>query len=429
MGAFWTYLLQSAVSLVLLYGVYQLFLRRDTFFQANRFYLLGSVLFSLAIPWIFISHPAGIRYGTYAMLLDPVTVTPDEMQGTVARHLPLFEMLLTIYLTGVILFTARFIYQLVQIRTLIRRNSHGIKPEEKIILLSAPHAPFSFFRMIFISRDMLGSPEIRQVIEHERVHIRQYHSLDIMLMEALTIVQWFNPVIWLYRRSVKELHEYLADQGVIGKGADLTEYQAHLLNQAMGIQVNDLTHNFNHSLLKKRFMMMTREKSGLASRWKLLMPVPVILALTMAFSGSMVMAQEEQKVPAKIEKNADVAKDTGKDVRQDAGADTQNDMIVPPSFTYEGGDLATYLVTNIHYPDQAREKGITGKVFVRFTVDKKGKVINPEIVKSSNPVFDQEALRVVKQMSGWTPGKNDQGKAVSVEMTLPIVFALEKEKK
>jgi beta-lactamase regulating signal transducer with metallopeptidase domain len=155
---------------------------------------------------------------------------------------------------------------LAQLLLLVRK--YGVTRSEglRLVLIHREYSPFSFFNLIFINTKDYQPGQLREIIEHEKVHIRQRHTLDLFLLEFMTILQWFNPFIWMYRHSVKGIHEFLADEGVLLAGHGISEYQQRLLNQAMGIQLNDMTNTFNHSLLKRRFIMMTKKRSGFAAR-------------------------------------------------------------------------------------------------------------------------------------------------------------------
>ena len=248
------YLLQSGISLVLLYTVYWIFLRKDTFFVVNRTFLVTSVMFSLLFPllqieWLFPSEMSS----TYYILLDVVTINSSKIESTFANNLTAIQVLLVVYLTGISIFTIRFFFQLTQLGIMVWKN--GISRHEglRIVFIDSNYSPFSFFNLIFINRKEINQQNIKEIITHEQVHIRQKHSADLILLEIMTIIQWFNPFVWFYRTSLKSVHEYLADEGVLLKGYNPVNYQNLLIGQYMGIQVNDLTNNFNHSLLKKTY--------------------------------------------------------------------------------------------------------------------------------------------------------------------------------
>ncbi|MBW6461061.1 MAG: energy transducer TonB [Bacteroidales bacterium] len=226
------------------------------------------------------------------------------------------------------------------------------------------------------------------------------------------------------------MHEYLADQGVLTRGFDRTGYQELLMNQSLGIQVNDMTNNFNHSLLKNRIMMMTKARSKQLNRWKAAMALPVVMGLVIMFSTSvnLSMAQEE---PQK-------AQTGGKQDPPPPPPPASSDFIIsdgestvytvvktPPEFKGGHKGLFAYMIENVKYPDEAKKNGVTGTVFVLFIVTSTGQVIKPMVLRGVDPLLDAEALRVVKNMPDWVPGRNDDGKAVDVQFNLPVKFVLD----
>jgi TonB family protein len=241
----------------------------------------------------------------------------------------------------------------------------------------------------------------------------------------------------LYRKSLKSIHEYLADEGVIFKGFDKFNYQELLLGQTLGVQVNDLTNNFNHSLLKNRIIMMTKQRSGAFSGWKAALAVPVLLGLVIVFSTSVNtgLANEDAStaqvvfnsgrpmpiVPPPVPPRIDTLTKSKEPVYEVAKT--------MPEFNGGFDALVNYLVTNIKYPEDAKKNNIQGTVFVSFIVLKNGKVTDVSILKSANPALDDEALRVVKGMPDWKPGLNDEGKPINVIFNLPINFKLDGDKK
>jgi beta-lactamase regulating signal transducer with metallopeptidase domain len=138
----------------------------------------------------------------------------------------------------------------------------------KIIKLPFPTAPFSFFRYVFVRDEMVGTPEFDHILAHERTHIQQKHSLDLIFVQLLAAFLWFNPVIWLLIKSLKTTHEYIADKKIINSGYSLVEYQTLLLKQLISNNSFGLVHNFNLSFIKKRITMMTHKKSGWSGKVK-----------------------------------------------------------------------------------------------------------------------------------------------------------------
>jgi TonB family protein len=144
--------------------------------------------------------------------------------------------------------------------------------------------PFSYFNKIFIPESVSAEHGLQSIIDHEKSHLRQMHFVDLFLVEVITIIQWFNPFAWLYERSVKEVHEYLADRSVLSRGYNQGNYQALLVNQAMGGPVFTIANQFNQSLIKKRIVMMTKMKSPRLAQLKSFLLLPVIAIILMAYN-------------------------------------------------------------------------------------------------------------------------------------------------
>ncbi len=412
------YLLQSGISISLLYGVYWLFLRKDTFFVINRLFLVTAVVFSLVFPLLNIRIPVNATDNNYLVMLDAITITADGLGNTVQQNFDTFQVLGIIYLTGVSIFFIKFLIQVGQLLLLVRK--YGVSKEQglNIVFVDRNYAPFSFFNLIFINRRDLSETNIREIITHEQVHIRQRHSIDLMILEIMTIVQWFNPVIWFYRHSLKTIHEYLADEGVLLKGFDAINYQKLLLAQSTGIQVNDLTNNFNHSLIKKRILMMTKLKSGSWARLKVLLVTPVAFVMALAFIG---VACENQHV--QVEKPVpNVEKQSN---QHDHQSDTPIFTVVEEMPTFPGGTkaLIEYIRQNVKYSEEARKTGKQGTVFVTFVIEKNGNVTNVKVLRGVDKSLDEVAVKAIENMPAWKPGMQ-QGEPVRVQFNVPVRFTL-----
>ncbi|MBL6950530.1 MAG: M56 family metallopeptidase [Bacteroidales bacterium] len=280
------YMIRSTFCLVGLYLVYWLFLRKDTFFAINRIYLLLAIIFSMAVP-LFSFHfsPTGTMVPVM-IFLEPVLITPEKIESLTSNHLSWMEATGLIYLTGVIIFTLRFLIQLIQLWLVVRRNGiiHG--EGMKLVFVDKGYSPFSFFNMIYIKRKLYEEEQLKTILQHEQVHIRQFHSFDLILAEILTIVQWFNPIVWILQQSLKNLHEYLADEGVMKEGVQKIDYQQLIFNQTLGKQINNLTNNFNVSLIKQRMIMMTKSRSKTVAKMKILFVMPALLLMLVVFSSA-----------------------------------------------------------------------------------------------------------------------------------------------
>ena len=417
--------LQSSLSLAILFLIYHAFLRKDTFFKTNRIYLLLAMLFSVCIPFINVSVFFPSSSPSYLILLDPVIITGGKVQSTITENRSIFHVILIIYLTGVAIFSIRFIFQLTQLFFLIRR--YGIRKKKGIhfVFTDKNFSPFSFFNLVFFNQADTESVDAKKIIAHERVHILQWHSLDLMLLEIITIIQWFNPFIWMYRNAIKTLHEYLADEGVLHSGVDVKVYRALLFSQSTGIQINDLTNNFSKSLLKRRFMMMNKTKSTMLARVKLMfaLPLAITMMLVISCSPNAVEQEEENKVPPPEQSET---QEKPAEATPEVQEETPIFTVVEVMPEYPGGQDAmyAYLGENIKYPDSAKMNNINGRVFVTFVIEKDGGVTNVELLRGIGGGCDKEAMRVVSEMPNWKPGKQ-RGQAVRVQYNLPIKFTLD----
>jgi TonB family protein len=425
MNEFIRYLLMSSACIVALYLVYKAFLRRDTFFMMNRIYLLAAVMLSTTLPLVPIRFSFGGALAMATVWLQPVLITPNSISAATQGHLEWAGIAALIYFTGVAIFGVRFLVQLIQLWLLVRRCGISRREGLNLVLTDRGYSPFSFFSLVFIKGDHLEDERLAAVIEHERVHIRQYHSADLILTELLTIVQWFNPFAWLLQRSVKAVHEYLADEGVLRRGIPGDHYRRLIFDQALGIQVNNLTNNFNVSLLKKRIAMMTRSRSARMAGIKAVLALPALFAVLFFFSaGSLdsLSAQEKTTTAKQAEKTTPAPAPAGQEKVYER---------VDNEPTYPGGmdALIQFLVKNIKYPEQAKKDSVTGKVITTFIVETDGSVTNVKVIRGIGHGCDEEAVRVVSMMPRWNPGSLSDGKKVRVQFNLPIQFALNGKKK
>ena len=443
------YLFESTVCLSVFYFVYWFFLRRDTFFRMNRLYLLAMVLFSMLVPllpfhWI----PSGPS-ASVVILLDPVLITPAKVEHTLSEHLQWIEIVAVIYITGALIFLFRFAFQLIQLYLITRR--FGIKKSDglRLVFVDRNYSPFSFFKLVFINEDAIPADSLPTILEHERIHIRQNHTLDMILLELAAILQWFNPVIWLAGREMKSIHEYLADEGVLQTGISRFQYQQMILDETMGIRMNGLANNFNVSLLKKRIHMMTKSKSGPWAKSKILIALPALVALLFLLPASSIsnssgkgFSDKTLVTPLFIKFPAVASIVPIGEPQDNSRKESQNKTIpvqpdkngvyirVEQQPQYTGGDDARikFLRENIKYPEEARKAGIQGTVFVTFVVQADGAITNVKILRGIGGGCDEEAMRVVKMMPNWIPGTM-QGKNVAVQFNLPIKFLLDADKK
>ena len=290
------FVLESGVCLALFYTVYWLFLKRETYFQLNRAYLVSSLLLSVLIPALNVSSPFFTVRVPEASLRLPQTPTLP------AHTLSFADILLIIYGAGVFLFLARFVFHLAKLFLVVKKTGLRDSDGVKIVLVDKEFSPFSFFHLVFINNTDFSSGDLRHILAHERIHICQHHSLDILIMELVTIFQWFNPFVRPYKKSLQETHEYLADCGVIAQGFSTARYQLLILEQHVGAQLLELANNFKQSQIKRRLTMMSKLKSKNVAKLKLLLVLPLASFLVLAFANPRPTKAEPSPAPTLQEK-------------------------------------------------------------------------------------------------------------------------------
>jgi hypothetical protein len=287
MANFLQFLLESAACLTVFYAAYWLFLKNETFFVLNRVYLVTALLASWIIPAVRVTSPI---YTKPAVPLTPVNwsfLVPPEPAFSFS------QVVLAVYAAGVIFLGARFGLQLWQIFRTIKTSAIQSGRDYRYVFTHKNIQPFSFFKYIFLNKDRIPPQNLTRILAHERVHIKQHHSMDILLMELVTILQWFNPFVWPYKISLKETHEYLADGAVIAQGCSAAGYQLLILEQHVGGRLVELANNFHHSQIKRRITMMTKIKSKGTAKLKLLLILPLATVLVLALAEPRVIAQTE----------------------------------------------------------------------------------------------------------------------------------------
>ena len=288
MDTYVLYLVHAGVCFSVGYCVYLLFLQKETFFTLNRFFLLFLVLFSTLFPFINIQSPFQINYLT----LTPYT--ESTIQNIEHHTLTIFDILMIVYCCGVFVMSCRFIYQFSRLLTITKK--HGINKYKGITFVITDNEipPFSFLKIVFIPKSLFFNEDFEQIVTHELIHIKQFHSIDLLVMELFSIAQWFNPFVWSYKKALKEIHEYLADRAVIARGCEVTKYQVLLFKQFVGIKSFALVNSMN-SQIKRRIVMITKNKSKKMAKLKILFILPVIGLLLLAFAEPKVVLLEEKK--------------------------------------------------------------------------------------------------------------------------------------
>ena len=304
------YALKSAFVLFLLYVPYTLLLHRDSFFRLNRFVLLGVLLLSLVlplcnVPWLSMDRQPVVHAAQMQMVEIgiPVNVLPqndvvDEMaEASASSSFTLFGLLTLIYIIGMAVVLLLRLWQMGSLRLQLRRGSLWRHSEDGITVYCHADrvAPFSWMNSIVISEEDYAESG-REIILHETGHIRFHHSWDVLLLTLVQMVQWWNPLAYMAGISLRDVHEYEADDYVLRQGVSASAYQMLLLKKAVGYGSYTFANNFNHSLTKKRITMMRKSKSNPWMRSKALYVIPVAALALSAFATPEIVSPIEGMV-------------------------------------------------------------------------------------------------------------------------------------
>jgi len=287
------YLLKLSVSFAAVYLFYQLFLRRLTFYNWNRWYLLTYSLLSFAIPFLNLNlfvEPAAleeIMIVRNVPVLEKLTPRAIPQAYQTATGYDSWSIVTYLLLTGVTVFLLRLLFQYTSLLRLKSRASLLEDGDIKLYHLEQDIAPFSFGKNIFINITRHTEAEMQDIIHHEFVHVKQRHSADILFGEFLCMLNWYNPFVWLIKHAIRQNLEFIADGKVLEKGVDKKQYQ-YLLLKVMGNSQFSIANKFNFSSLKKRIIMMNKLKSAKVHLLKFLFLLPVISVTLLAFRGKII---------------------------------------------------------------------------------------------------------------------------------------------
>lgn len=423
------YLLQVNVGLILFYALYKLVCTRDTFFRSRRFILIVSLVLPFILPFIDVREWLESRdrmimltHFDYSAVLPEIVVGSEAVE-TGNRVFVLSEWIGYLYLAGVVVLLVRLAVQAFSLYRLIVRMPEKEINGVRIKCLNDPSGPFSFFGWIFMNPAAVKEDEISEILTHEMAHVKQHHSVDVLLAEMVSICCWMNPFAWLLKREVRLNLEFLADRKVMEAGFATKSYQYHLLGLAYNHKYG-LSNNFNFSHLKQRIIMMNKKKSNATVHIKYALFVLPAFALLVA--GNISCSQDaSQTEDAKEEVVAPVSPEA-KEAPAEKAAEEEIFMVVEQMPEFPGGikELMDYLGTNVKYPENAMKKNVQGRVVVQFVVEKDGSLSEASVIRSIDPDLDAEALRVVQTMPKWKPGMQ-KGQAVGVKYTLPVSFKLQ----
>ena len=404
MGAFLFYLLKSGCCLVVFYIFFKLLMSRSTFFRFNRITLLVGLLGCTLLPLIelttteetFLHTPL---YAIHEILqsTESVILNPEQMEDPIliSEKNPEINSLNWIPVTLAFIYGVGALVTLIWLSLSTCRLIQLIRTSEKkqfgnyvLVIPQQPTASFSWGKYIVISAADY-SQQSEEILLHETMHLRNHHTLDLLFMQIFLLVYWFNPVVWLLKRELQEVHEFEADNGVINTGIDATKYQLLLVKKAVGTRLYSMANGFNHSKLKKRITMMLKERTNRWARLKLLLAVPVMAGALYVFAQP-----EVKEVPRQIQSEL-----------QQKEADDYSSLMF---FFKEGGERYSNLVNGAYPPSKIKARQVHS-----LFVNKQNRVMFDNDVCS----VDELKSTIVKNlMKSWEESKRKEYQVISFQV-------------
>ncbi|WP_306349861.1 M56 family metallopeptidase [Flavobacterium sp. '19STA2R22 D10 B1'] len=426
------FLIKSTLSLGLFLAMYYLVLEREKMHRFNRFYLLFSILFSLAIPFFHFEMYNPNISGVFTGKIVKSIQLPELVIGNTNDYASF--LLWSIYgcITAILLF--RFVRNLIQIKTKIKNNTTEQFHESTLILVPENILPYTFLNYIFLNKEGYTNQAIREELyTHELTHVIQKHTYDVLFIEILKVIFWFNPLLYIFKTAIQLNHEFLADEKVVHSHNNVPSYQTLLLEKATWKPVFSVTSNLNFLITKKRFTMMTKTTPAYKALFKKAILLPLCFGLVLLFCTE-ITAQEKTKKATK-----EKVSNSESDIPPPPPPSEQLPPPPPPPET-EGRKLYTvdkltvypeykkgmsefykYVAQNFNIPKDIEKSVINKtKIIVSFIVEKDGTLSNVKCITEVPKSLEKEAIDIVSQTSKqWTPGMIKKNK-VRVVYTLPI---------
>ena len=312
MGVFFVYMLKSSVCLAMFYLFYRMLLSKETFHRFNRIALLGVLLLSCLVPMIELTTAEASGLGQPFLELEEmvlmVEAEPEGVLTETSSPFPWKALMLLVYVGGILFFVLRHLWSLGRMVRLLRASRREtLKGGITLFVHREKVAPFSWMNMIAVSEEDLEENR-NTILTHERAHIKNCHSWDLLLAEVCIFFQWFNPAAWLLKQELQTIHEYEADEWVINNGIDAKTYQLLIIKKAVGARLYSIANSFNHSSLKKRITMMIKKKSNPWARLKYLYVLPLATVAVVAFARPEVSNQLDEISSVKVNDLASIVK-------------------------------------------------------------------------------------------------------------------------
>ncbi len=469
------YIIQTIAFHLFFLIVYDAFLKKETFFNWNRAYLLITVLLSVVLPFVKIDSISNVVPNNFIVTLPEVLIGQIGIQETSVLSLePVFfntqtfwSLSLLFYL-GVTIASILFFYKISKLLVLIYKNPKQKLGNLLIVILRNSNDAFSFFNRVFIG-DNIKKKDKTIILKHEAIHVKQKHTLDLLFFEVLRIIFWFNPFVYMYQNRIASLHEYIADSKAI-KNQDKTNYYQNLLSQVFETKnVSFINSFYKQSLIKKRIIMLQKSKSKQYQLLKYALLIPLVFTMLIYTSceksesnlnnSELTLTKQIEQLKSTILNEEEISVEELKsieDLLKTSLAKRTNNTETISEINYDGklevpfaviDEVPLYsgcesLSTNAerktcmskkitkHVQENfnakiADETDLVGmqRISVIFKIDKTGNVMGVR-ARAPHKLLEDEAIRVIKMLPKMTPGKQ-KGETVIVPYSLPIVFKID----
>ncbi|WP_035333426.1 M56 family metallopeptidase [Dyadobacter crusticola] len=391
---------------ILLFACYRLMLRQHTFFQLNRFYLLGSLAAAFALPFVIYPDTAPALPVIYEVNAAAVSVSAIQEKQPLITWV---QAVWIVYAIGLIISGYLLFRHIRQLRRFLMAGEVIELEDCTVVMIDSNQiGSFSFLKWIVINRNDYES-HFDDILCHEMVHVKQWHSADILFVEVMKVCFWFNPVLTLYKRDLQEVHEFLADS----KASNRENYARFLVSYALNAPIASLTnHFFKPSQIKSRIQMIYKNRS------------PKWLLSTYLFAATMIGATA--LLVAGCEKEDNSQPEVAKTEEEVLPAKVFTVVETQPEFPGGKEEMFKFLGRKIKYPTAAVKANVQGRVFLSFIVTETGHILDVKVLKGLGFGCDEEAVRVIRSFPKWKPGEQN-GQKVNVKYVLPINFQLEEE--
>lgn len=289
------YFLKVSIALAVVYLFYQLFLRRLTFYNWNRWYLVGYSLLCFVIPlfnitdFLFHHELQQTTVVQFVPVIGNLKLTKQQ-EFFLSRDI----ILLLVFVAGITIMTIRLLLQIFFMKKMQARATMISKGEVNLYHVNESIVPFSFHNSIYINRSLHSEEELQEIIRHEFVHVKQKHSIDILLAELVFIFLWFNPFAWLMRKAIRQNLEFIADNKVLEEGIDRKQYQ-YLLLKVIGNTQFSIAPKFNFNSLKNRIVMMNKIRSAKVQLLRFMFILPLVAVMLLAFRSNYKYNQDKKQ--------------------------------------------------------------------------------------------------------------------------------------